>query len=358
VLDLLALEGRETPAVFVVNSTSDLRADECNPGEVTLRAAIEMANAGWGPDTIEFDGNLLAADTTFLLSGADGYRTLEITDDLEIVVPPDQRITITSEAEQELKYRLVEITNPETTVTFTRVGFTNGWADGSGGAINSVATLSLYDCWFLYNKAVGNGGAIYQTFGNPGQTSILTIEGCLFSYNEADSDGGALQTTGTGTVIVTAGTLFQHNTADKGGACSFFGEAQVSFTGVQVLNNSALAEGGGLYCSGGTGFFSSQGNTAFRENACDDGMCGGRGGAIAFSTWNAEIYNTAFTDNVAVYAGAVFVKNNSVLFDGCGFEGNIAWDTASIIGYINNPTIDIFNSTGIDPIDDVIQLPG
>ena len=74
--------------------------------------------------------------------------------------------------------RIFNVTS--TGVVFKNIIFTNGHAEGNGGAISGSATA--IGCTFNKNYANGDGGAIYN----------VNAEGCTFSGNCAEYRGGGI----------------------------------------------------------------------------------------------------------------------------------------------------------------------
>ncbi len=83
--------------------------------------------------------------------------------------------------------------------------------NGSGGAIDSVGpihtTLTLQNCRFLGNHALGDGGAIYTNFVH------AEIANCLFSGNDCDNAGGAIKSVGDTQWLKLWGGTFSMNAA-------------------------------------------------------------------------------------------------------------------------------------------------
>jgi predicted outer membrane repeat protein len=83
--------------------------------------------------------------------------------------------------------------------------------NGAGGAIESVGpintTLTLHNCRFLGNHALGDGGAIHTNFVH------ADIANCLFSGNSTDNEGGAIKSAGDDQGLSIVNSTFSMNTA-------------------------------------------------------------------------------------------------------------------------------------------------
>jgi predicted outer membrane repeat protein len=100
-------------------------------------------------------------------------------------------------------------------VVIKDITFKNGKLSNSGGAISSDATLTVHNCAFINNEAVGDGGGAIFTH------TILNLVNCVFTDNKADA-GAAI--------------------FNKGGVLTVTGS---TFTGNQALTDSGKYSGGG-----------------------------------------------------------------------------------------------------------------
>lgn len=130
-------------------------------------------------------------------------------------------------------------------------------AKNGGGIYMNNGTVDVTSCSFLGNIANnGNGGGVYLGNGS------LTLSGAIVSSNQATSTanntgrGGGIYT-GAGTILVKDNTQIgtytsakatagSGNTAKQGGGIYVNG-GDVTFNGGSFTENSASAEGGGIY---------------------------------------------------------------------------------------------------------------
>ena len=155
---------------------------------------------------------------------------------------------------------------------FTGNSITNT-TGGHGGAIYIVGdAINVLNSNFTDNEA-SYGGAIFV--GN--ESADTTITHVLFDKNTADVNGGAILITGSGVVI--NDTLFQSNIAGE---------------------------------SGGAAYVDGEGTTnAIYHSVFDDNKAGSHGGAIYGLANYGTVSYSNFTNNQAVYGGAISLNNAS-----------------------------------------------
>jgi hypothetical protein len=118
-----------------------------------------------------------------------------------------------------------------------------GKVTGNGGAIVSSARLTLENCWFTGNSAIGSGGAVA---GDNSQNNFI-IRGCTFTDNTSTFNGGAVYLQ-SGFLVheVTQCTFSGNRSGARGGGLATQGDSikisQSTFTG----NESAASTGGGV----------------------------------------------------------------------------------------------------------------
>jgi len=274
-IDIGAYEVQELGDLnLLVDTLVDESDSDYSRGDLSLREAIELANANPVPDTIRFDPIFAAIagplPATILLTMGE----LAITDSVEIVGLGAELLTIdggngadgifgTKDG-----FRLLNVTDGtsrEINVALSGLTFTGGDVGqsdlrGQGGAIHNFETLSVTDSTLNGNSAVRGGGI--SSFG----TALITNS--TLSGNLANG-GGGIHNGGTTTII---GSTISDNTATSGGGI---------YNGIR--GNLAVND------------------TTIAGNAAN----GGRGGGL-FNTWAAEITGSTILDNTAMYGGGIF----------------------------------------------------
>ena len=205
--------------LIVVTTT----ADEENGAGISLRDAINLANAVPGADTIEF-----AVSGTISL---DGTPLPAITDALTIIGPTGG-VTLDAHGAG----RILQV-NAGATVSISGLTFANGSAD-DGAAVLNYGTLTLASSALIDNAATADGGAI----DNAG---TLTLTDSTLAANSAGTSGGAIWNDGM--LTVTNSTLAGNAAGGSGGGIA----SGATFS----LNNSIVANStsGGDIAGGYTG---------------------------------------------------------------------------------------------------------
>eukprot|EP00903_Cladosiphon_okamuranus_P000764 g762.t1 len=344
---------------------------------------LEMANAAAG-DTISF-----ANSTNGILLGlANGTITI----DKSLVIMGNGAAstaisglgifqTFNIEAGAEVEFRDLRITNAlssttgaaincvDATVTIVNVQIDDcsvlatGAAEGGAAVANTGGTVTIDNCEFSDNHVTGvsgSGGAILNLSGG-----TLTISNTLISGNSAVRAGGGIEdASGAGSMVTLTNVMFMGNTTGSapgnGGAVHITGAGDMSITGGVVSNNTASAEGGGLW--NGTGTMTVSGVTI--ENNTAAGASADQGGGGVFNAGGTVMINggTTITGNTATGAagsgggilndagGSLTVENctissNTAVRAGGGIEDNSGAGTTFEI--IN--TMFSLNSTGSSP---------
>jgi M6 family metalloprotease-like protein len=214
--------------------------------------------------------------------------------------------------------RIFNVTS--TGVVFKNIIFTNGHAEGNGGAISGSATA--IGCTFNKNYANGDGGAVYN----------VNTEGCTFSGNCAEYRGGGIY---NGNAINC--TFTDNNYAGQAGGGMHTGDAlNCIFTG-----NGAKDQGAAMY--GGNAF-----GCTFENNNADN-----HGAAIS----NGNAVNCTFTRNHVNHNGGGIYNGNAT---DCNFKGNEAFRGGGIYNgiatncmFVNNVVRETDDDDGDGEVDNV-----
>lgn len=247
------LEDRTLLAAFVVDSTAD--APDANPGDgiaadslgrVTLRAAIQEANALAGGDTITLPAG------TYLLSQIGAGENLGATGDLDILdgvtlTGAGADVTFINGVSQD---RVFDIAGG-VPVKIAQVSIEGGaalFSQEDGGGIRNFGTLTLEDTILRSNSASGGGGAI----ASYGAGSTLTIIDSTFELNSSNGPlGGGAIFNGSLTTI-TRGVLRSNSSTFNGGAITNANAGSLTLLQSTVKTNGVGlgAKGGGIYSNG------------------------------------------------------------------------------------------------------------
>jgi CSLREA domain-containing protein len=263
------LAERSTPAIFTVTTT----ADSAVGSAVSLREAIQMANATAGQDTITFAADLAGKQITL------AHGQLNITDDL-IIKGPAQRITIDAEDQSRI-FGVHRAGDSPITIRINNLRLIDGRAD-SGGAILNGENLTLNNVILASNVATGahfNGGGAVLNRGN------LTLRDCALRQNQGREGGAIKNDEGQVTLIRTALT---GNTAANGGAIDSR-DGRVTLDLASLTHNSAASTGGAIFVRGGP--------LTVTDSTLSGNVGNSFGGAVAVFNGTAEFFSSTLANN-------------------------------------------------------------
>jgi CSLREA domain-containing protein len=279
---------------FAVNSPGDGHdasldgVCETAPGNgiCTLRAAIEEANGGGGPNpvvlippmTIGLSFGFIIVARPMTIEGAGMHAT---------ILQPSNFTVPALVIEAPTVIRDLRIQN-----------FVDNGSSGYGGAIFAAEALTVERCEFEGNTAWTAGGAIATWFGS------LQVSDSNFLRNGMDAawsvTGGALYLQGVGNRIDSS--YFDGNHTYNGGAIYEWPGTELTIVNSTFVNNKAQTYGGALSLALGPGSTATANvlNSTFSRNDADSDRDGsGQGGAIyATSTdTTVNLWNSILSDN-------------------------------------------------------------
>lgn len=207
---------------FVVNTTADDTASPSPFGKLSLREALQLANAHPGADIITFDPAVFATPQTIALSGTELGFTDTSAGGTTTVTGPAAGVTVSGNGASRV-FRVASGASGDITgLTVT------GGSSADGGAALNAGTLSLASCLILGNFASGGGG-----LSNSG---TLTLANCTISGNSATSGGGGVLNSGTLTLVNS--TLSGNTTAGTGGGLANLAGGGATLTNTIVAGNT------------------------------------------------------------------------------------------------------------------------
>jgi predicted outer membrane repeat protein len=342
-LRLEPLEDRRMLTIFAVGSLADVVADD---GVVTLREAIEAANtnvavfdaaAGSATevDQITFDADLYSGGpATITLGGS----SLQITDDLDIIGPGSENLTIDANEQSSI----FQVVGSGDEVTLSGMTLTNGFSDQGGGAIWNEGILSVSEMTFSGNQAIYRASSasstLSATLDNPivasqSDTVEMTAQEdpLLLGCQTEGYVGGAVWNGGTMTVT---DSIFSNNNASSlGGAIFSMGTLTITDS---VLSNNSANEGGGIY--------NHPSGTATLDNVTVSGNTADYGGGIK-NFGVVEIADSVISENEAEYGGGLYCyPDSTATVSDVVFESNVATQAGGAI-YSYRSTLNIMEST-------------
>ena len=277
---------------LVVNTTIDAAGSPA--GDLSLRQAVNLANALGGAQTITFDPTVFAAPQTITLSASLGVLSLTDTTGTEAIDGPTAGVTVSGG-------KAVEVLSVSGNVTASLSGLTI--TEGSahyGGGVDNFGTLTLTDCTVSGNSGHYGGGLFNNT------NAKLTLTGCTISGNSAYYGGGFAN---YATLTLTGCTVSGNSAQDGGGLANY---ATLTLTGCTVSGNSAGGFGGGL---NNVATMTLTGSTVSGNSAGGDG-----GGLDNFGT--LTLTGTTVSGNSAGGDGGGLFNNSTLTLSGCTVSGN------------------------------------
>ncbi len=245
------LEDRTVPTTFTV-------ANGLDSGAGSLRAAIALADANPGADTINFAAGV---NSVTLTSGE-----LLLSTDVTIAGPASGTVTVArSAAVGTPQFRIFE-TAANATVQMSHLTITGGVTAGDGGGILDHGVLMLTSSTVSGNSASHGGGGIAARLA-------ATITSCIISGNSADigggggiefeginlyvrssiisvnkalsSEGGGISLSATGELVVESSTLSGNSAGSNGGGIDIKSSSRATVTSSTLSGNSAATFFGG-----------------------------------------------------------------------------------------------------------------
>ncbi|MEZ6123256.1 MAG: choice-of-anchor Q domain-containing protein [Planctomycetaceae bacterium] len=251
------LEVRALLTAYVVDTTVDESDGNLSAGDLSLREAIEAANASAGADSISFAASVFGTAQTITLS----HGEFAITDDLTITGPGRDLLTLDGNNQSRI-FRIDDGDDAhEIVVQISGLTITKGFAsDGlgttsdadNGGGIWTSENLEVRNVLLLQNYAKGFGGGIWsdgttkisnseirQNEGSGGvhnRQGVMSLERLLIHGNRGDGIYN------TGELRVLESSI----TGNEGNGLNNFDFAVAEISGCSITNNRA-STGAGIY---------------------------------------------------------------------------------------------------------------
>ena len=283
---LEALESRVTPTTFRVNTILDtiavnLKTGKDATGHVSLRSAIEAANAHPGTDKI-----LLPAGT-FRLTIAGANEDASASGDLDIAGPLNLQGAGTDSTiiDGNNLDRVIQVLGGQ--VSLTRLTIQHGHVVGAGGGgiLNSGGDVTLSSVKVFANEADGLGGGN----GIDGAGGSTGAAGGAGGASTAGQGGGIFNSVGS-VRLVSSAVLSNHAIGGVGGAGGRggFGSGASGIQGVAggagnggvggAGGDGADGQGGGIFNAAGARVVLQGATIASNQAQGGDGGAGGAGG--------------------------------------------------------------------------------
>jgi uncharacterized delta-60 repeat protein len=235
-------------------------------------------------------------------------------------------------------------------VSNTALESSTNTGDGGGiyGAASSTVTLQAYDSVFCSvdeNSAKDSGGGIYS-----GGTLIIT--GGLVYTNSATGDGGGIFVSASGTAMFTGIQVYSNAAINNGGGIysagddTITGESQIGIapTGTQTFSNTAK-NGGGVFVGGG--------NVSIKGDSVVDGNTASADGGGIYNSGGLSVTGGLIGTNSATGDGGGIFNSSTgdiTTIDQCDINGDGAGSDGGGIYNQSGGTISMISgSTGSPP---------
>jgi hypothetical protein len=303
-VDIGAFQTQTSP--LVVNTTDDTTTGAEPPGDLSLRDAVNLANALSGAETITFDSAVFAKPQTITLAG----RQLELTDTTgtETIAGPAAALTVSGGGLS----RVFQVDAP-VTASISGLTITGGMTGGDGGGLYNLGTATLTNCTVTGNSA-GAGGGIFNN-------STLAVSNSTLSGNSATGSGGGLDNASGATATVT-GSNVKKNSAGVGGGIANQGTLTVDSS--TISKNTATSAGGGISTTGGGVNISNSVINLNQVNSSGTAL----GGGIDCENSTLSLTNTTVNANQAngtnAYGGGIYALSSTLTLQSCTVNANKA----------------------------------
>ena len=231
---LVTVTNAAEPATFVVDLATDENDGNFSSGDLSLREAIELANANLGLDTITFDNSVFNTAQTIQLGSE-----LVLSEGVVINGPGADLLTLDAGGGSDGVigtadgYRLFDISVP---TSISGLTLTGGDVSGNGGAIRATADLTLDRVAITGNASNAEGGGIRAA--NLGH---LTVTNSTIDNNQASVGGGI-----SGDVLTITSSTISGNVATGNGGGVFTFSHNTRIENSTITKNRAN-EGGGVW---------------------------------------------------------------------------------------------------------------
>src|SRR5437667_443621 len=281
-------------ASFTVTRTDDTERGACNPGDCSLREAIEAANA-LAPETI----------TITLPAGTYGLtiaQRLSMSADITITGAGSAATIVDGN-------QLVGVFDIIGTDEIDGITVRNGLdASGvGGGGIHNGGTFTGTDLALDGNTTSGPGGGIYNT-------GLISLMNVALDGNRAAADGGALWNAGS--LDVVNGTISR--SAAGGNGAGFWNDGTTTLTNATLANNSTVAGMGGALWNDGVLLLDS-------GTVAGNGASGG-GGTSNNASGTVEVRNTVLAANTPDNCSGGIISDGNNIDSGSSCTPTVAGD--------------------------------
>lgn len=225
---------------------------------------------------------------------------------------------------------------------------TSGTSTSGGGILNDKGVLTVMNTEITDNSSIRAGGGIEDNSVAGVILTLSNVELLSNSTGASPGNGGGLHITGPGDSNITE-CIVSNNTAAAEGGGLWNGTGIMTVTGGMINDNIASGNavdngGGGLFNNGGTLIVS--GNATIQNNLATGAS--GSGGGLLSTAGNVTIENTIFSMNAANRAGgAIEIIDGNLMFTSSSMIDNDVNGSAGLAAPGNGGGIHITGNSGI-----------
>ncbi|PTY02558.1 hypothetical protein DB346_08400 [Verrucomicrobia bacterium LW23] len=341
-VDIGAFES-QTAADYVVTTTADYNPASGFYVDYSLRAALNIRNAGLAESNGNISFNISSADPGYnsttgrwVITAAPGTTGFAISAPVSINgisqtgggagLPPKIEVNGADLGS------VFTITN-NANVTLAGLYITNGTAT-QGGGINAVGTgvLTITDSVITGNSA-GNGGGIYLSGGT------LNLTGSVVSNNTATTGSGGGLAVVSGTSILQRSTIHNNTALGSGGGIYLMGGGLHTGNSLTFAYNTAT--------SGNGGAIAVMGNATYQNSTIAFNSAGSEGGGLYVGSGVFSIYNSILARNTAA-SGTDGSNASGATFTDAGF--NLIGVSDGITSPLAGTTLSGSSASPLDPL--------
>ena len=315
------------PLSLIVDNNGDVSDGNFSTGQLTIREAIELANANPGADEITFGGTLFTDGTTpdvITLGGTE----LAITDDLTITGLGATLLTISGN-------NVSRVFNIGSSVVALIDALTiqDGFSAGNGGGIQNLGSLAITNSTVSLNESQALGGGIF----NAGE---LVIRNSTLSENTASAGAAIQNDAAPATLLVENSTIVNNSASDLGGAIRNSSEA--------TIINSTISDN--TASTGGAIFADSSNTTRIVNSTITGNSATSAGGALTVTGGVSDLRNTIISGNSAATAEEIRASGGTINADAHNLFGDSSeTNLQAFVGFTPGPTDITATSDGMDP---------
>ena len=303
--------------VLVLTLAGNAQAAIINvPHDMTLQAALDIAEANNEDDIIYIDAGIYTTAVTFTYNAN--------VDHALSIVGAGSGVTVISG-------------NNTTRLLDLR---TNGLANDSNADIN------VQDLTIRHGSSAAHSGGLYVVT----KDADVMLDDCFFFHNAGPTGGLYIETSLSGAIAVSNSSFTQNDGT---------GAYLVSGTGAIALTESSFTQNTGLNMGGGANAGSDSGNVLVANNTFERNTANIGAGAYAGSnSANVAVTNNTFTENEGNWGGGAYAStdsgnltltNNIFIKNTAEQRGGAAWiNFGDFWGQPGTGTADIINNTIYD----------